>query len=114
MQEHLCQTLAHYLLYLGSKLGLSMRKDNERALIDAAPKRWERDGLFSWLINQVDDSDSNSESCSGSGDDEDRSMRTTMPEMRQGILNVLPMSAPSLRGRGMRILAKISTFLPLT
>src|SRR5271156_6209026 len=50
MQEHLCRMLAHYLLYLGRKLGLQIPDYTERMLLDAAHRRWEKEGLFLWSL----------------------------------------------------------------
>jgi hypothetical protein len=34
MQEHLCRTLAHFVVLLGSKLGLPISVDAERFILD--------------------------------------------------------------------------------
>jgi hypothetical protein len=52
MQEHLCRTLSHYLLYIGCKLGVYVTNHRtERFLLDAARDRWEKQGLFLWLTS---------------------------------------------------------------
>jgi hypothetical protein len=50
MQNHLCQILAHCLLYIGSRLNLPMANDADRFILEAAPKRWDKEGIFRWLI----------------------------------------------------------------
>ena len=40
MQEHLCRTLAHYLVYLASHLGLRISTNAERSALDALPSEW--------------------------------------------------------------------------
>jgi hypothetical protein len=40
VQEHLCRTLAHYLVYLASHLGLRISTNAERSAIDALPSEW--------------------------------------------------------------------------
>ena len=48
VQSHLCQILAHYLLLLGTQLGLAMEAGTDRFLLEAAPARWYREGRFEW------------------------------------------------------------------
>jgi len=48
MQDHLCQILAHYVIYLGSKLDLPISSDTERFILEAATRRWEKKGCFLW------------------------------------------------------------------
>jgi hypothetical protein len=57
MQEHLCQFLAHYLVYIGSRLDLPMLRKSERIIVDTAHERWQKQGYFSWLLNNVDNED---------------------------------------------------------
>jgi hypothetical protein len=57
MQEHLCQFLAHYLVYIGSRLDLPILRNSERIIVDTAHHRWQKQGYFSWLLNNVDDED---------------------------------------------------------
>ena len=59
MQEHLCQTLAHYLAYLAPKLGLSIPKSTERRLVEAAHTRWNKEGQFSWSFNLLENDNYN-------------------------------------------------------
>jgi hypothetical protein len=40
MQEHLCRMLAHYVVYLGSKINLQIPGGTERRVLEAAHKRW--------------------------------------------------------------------------
>jgi hypothetical protein len=49
MQNHLCQILAHYVVYIGSKLNLPIANDADRFILEAAPKRWHKEGIFRWL-----------------------------------------------------------------
>ncbi|KAG4443885.1 hypothetical protein IFR05_000651 [Cadophora sp. M221] len=48
MQSHLCQILAHYLIFLGSQLGLPIKTGTDQFLLEAAPSRWDRQGQFEW------------------------------------------------------------------
>lgn len=49
MQSHLCQILAHYVVYIGSRLNLPIANDAERFILEAAPKRWHKERIFRWL-----------------------------------------------------------------
>lgn len=49
MQSHLCQILAHYMVYIGSRLNLPIANDADRFILEAAPKRWHKEGIFRWL-----------------------------------------------------------------
>jgi len=49
MQNHLCQILAHYVVYIGSRLHLPIANDADRFILEAAPKRWHKEGIFRWL-----------------------------------------------------------------
>ena len=49
MQNHLCQILAHYVVYIGSRLNLPIANDADRFILEAAPKRWHKEGIFRWL-----------------------------------------------------------------
>jgi hypothetical protein len=57
MQEHLCRTLAHFVVLLGSKLGLPISADAERFILDAAHTRWQKEERFLWLPAVEDDED---------------------------------------------------------
>lgn len=48
MQSHLCQILAHYLVYLGSQLGLLIQSGFQQFFLQAAPVRWLREGRYEW------------------------------------------------------------------
>ncbi|KAH7386540.1 hypothetical protein BKA64DRAFT_145627 [Cadophora sp. MPI-SDFR-AT-0126] len=48
MQEHICQILAHYVTYLGSQLGLPLAGGTERFMLEAAPEKWRKQGIFRW------------------------------------------------------------------
>jgi hypothetical protein len=48
MQNHLCQILAHYLIYLGSHLKLPIASGTDQFILEAAPTRWNKQGFFSW------------------------------------------------------------------
>ena len=47
-RNFLCQILAHYLLYLGSQLRLSVGKQTEQFILQGSPARWNKRGLFQW------------------------------------------------------------------
>jgi hypothetical protein len=49
MQDHLCQILAHYLVYLGSQLSLPIATHVEQFILEAAAARWDKEGNFEWL-----------------------------------------------------------------
>jgi hypothetical protein len=40
MQEHLCRTLAHFIVYLASHLNLPLSRKAEQALLTASPTSW--------------------------------------------------------------------------
>ncbi|KAK3937501.1 hypothetical protein QBC46DRAFT_267354 [Diplogelasinospora grovesii] len=48
MKEHLCQMLAHHLIYLGSMLGIKLDTGLEQHIIDTAVKRWNKLESFIW------------------------------------------------------------------
>ena len=48
MQNHLCQILAHYIVYIGSKLSLPIASHTEKFIIEAATSRWHKEGVFLW------------------------------------------------------------------
>jgi len=57
MREHLCQMLAHHLIYLGSMLGIRFSTDMEQRIIDEAVRGWGKAGDFVWgeVVQQVVD-----------------------------------------------------------
>jgi hypothetical protein len=48
MQNHLCKTLAHFVLFIGSKLGLSIHSTAEQTLLDGADSQWKKEASFVW------------------------------------------------------------------
>ncbi|KAM7215413.1 hypothetical protein V8F06_009173 [Rhypophila decipiens] len=48
MKEHLCQMLAHHLIYLASMLGIKLDTDVERRIIDTAIHRWSKMESYVW------------------------------------------------------------------
>lgn len=48
MQYHLCQILAHYVIYLGSQLKLPIANGAEEFILKVAPARWHKEGFFQW------------------------------------------------------------------
>lgn len=48
MKEHLCQMLAHHLIYLASLLGIKLDTGVERRIIDTAIHRWSKMESFVW------------------------------------------------------------------
>ncbi|KAK0111712.1 hypothetical protein ONS95_002055 [Cadophora gregata] len=48
MQNHLCQILAHYLIYIGSHLGLSLKSSMDRFILETALMRWHGEGRYEW------------------------------------------------------------------
>ncbi|KAK3364684.1 hypothetical protein B0T25DRAFT_576893 [Lasiosphaeria hispida] len=48
MKEHLCQMLAHHLIFLGSMLGIKLETQLEQLIIDTAAKRWNKMESFVW------------------------------------------------------------------
>lgn len=61
MQNHLCQILAHYLIYLGSQLRLPIAAGTNQFILEAAPARWFKEGQFHWGTSFHYDSDSESD-----------------------------------------------------
>ena len=57
MREHLCQMLAHHLIYLGSMLGIRFSTDMEQRIIDEAVCGWGKAGDFVWgeVVQQLVD-----------------------------------------------------------
>jgi hypothetical protein len=51
MQKHLCRTLAHHMVYLGTRLNLPISSAMERFILDAADSMWNKEGHFIWNSN---------------------------------------------------------------
>jgi hypothetical protein len=49
MREHLCQILAHYILYFSWRLNLPIPHDTEPFILKGALFRWHKKGLFQWM-----------------------------------------------------------------
>ncbi|KAK0631255.1 hypothetical protein B0T14DRAFT_559073 [Immersiella caudata] len=48
MKEHLCQMLAHHLIFLGSTLGIKLDTTMEQRIIDTAAQRWNKMERYAW------------------------------------------------------------------
>ncbi|KAK4152673.1 hypothetical protein C8A00DRAFT_44275 [Chaetomidium leptoderma] len=48
MKEHLCQMLAHHLIFVGSMLGIKLDTSMEQRIIDTAVSRWRKAEEFVW------------------------------------------------------------------
>ncbi|KAH6853108.1 hypothetical protein B0I37DRAFT_358560 [Chaetomium sp. MPI-CAGE-AT-0009] len=48
MKEHLCQMLAHHLIFIGSMLGIKLETAVEQRIIDTAVNRWKKAEEFVW------------------------------------------------------------------
>ncbi|KAL2270717.1 hypothetical protein VTJ83DRAFT_88 [Remersonia thermophila] len=48
MKEHLCQMLAHHLIFVGSMLGIKLDTTMERRIIETAAARWNKAEEFAW------------------------------------------------------------------
>ncbi len=48
MKEHLCQMLAHHLIFLGSTLGIKLNTGIEQRIIDSAVNRWDKLEVNVW------------------------------------------------------------------
>jgi hypothetical protein len=55
MQSHLCQILAHFVVYLGSQLSLPIASHVEQFILEAAAARWHKEGNFEWLTTPGDE-----------------------------------------------------------
>jgi hypothetical protein len=51
MQTHICRTLAHHMVYLGTRLNLPISSAMERFILDAAESMWNKEGHFIWKFN---------------------------------------------------------------
>jgi len=47
-QEFLCKILAHYLVFIASRLKLPISGSLAQHLLSAAHKKWHKEGFFSW------------------------------------------------------------------
>jgi hypothetical protein len=54
MKTHLCFILAHYMVYIGSRLGLEFSKESEQLILKEAHARWHKEGIFAWLSSEED------------------------------------------------------------
>jgi hypothetical protein len=57
MRDHLCQILAHFIIYLGSRLDLQIEHRAEQFIIEGAAARWHKEGCFEWADLPADDLD---------------------------------------------------------
>lgn len=48
MKEHLCQMLAHHLIFVGSMLGIKLETGLEQRIIETAVSRWNKAEEFVW------------------------------------------------------------------
>ncbi|KAK3389919.1 hypothetical protein B0H63DRAFT_556995 [Podospora didyma] len=48
MQGHLSQMLAHYLVFLGAKLGICFNTETEKQITSSPETKWKRRGRFTW------------------------------------------------------------------
>jgi hypothetical protein len=48
MQNHLCETLAHFVVFIGSKLGLAIRETAEQSILSRAHAHWRKEAIFHW------------------------------------------------------------------
>ncbi|KAL2065243.1 hypothetical protein VTL71DRAFT_2912 [Oculimacula yallundae] len=48
MRSHLCQILAHYLVYVSSRLDLSLPSEMDHFILEGAKCRWDKEGQFRW------------------------------------------------------------------
>ncbi|KAK4444792.1 hypothetical protein QBC34DRAFT_414644 [Podospora aff. communis PSN243] len=53
MKEHLCQMLAHHLIFLGSTLGIKLDTTMEQRIIDTAVSRWNKMERYIWAESQA-------------------------------------------------------------
>ncbi|KAN0089708.1 hypothetical protein V8E51_019968 [Hyaloscypha variabilis] len=54
MQHHLCRMLAHYTIYLGSKLRLPIDSDKEKLILEFAHSLWKKEGEYLWRTSGED------------------------------------------------------------
>jgi hypothetical protein len=57
MRDHLCQILAHYVLYLGWRLNLPIPHDAEPFILKDAAFQWHKEGLFQWEATAEDEAE---------------------------------------------------------
>jgi len=57
MRDHLCQILAHYVLYLGWRLNLPIPHDAEPFILRDAQFQWHKKGLFEWAVTVEDEAE---------------------------------------------------------
>ncbi|KAE9363737.1 hypothetical protein N431DRAFT_356552 [Stipitochalara longipes BDJ] len=55
MQAHLCQILAHYVVYISSRLNLPLDKNAEKSILEAATRRRHTGGIFLWSTVPAED-----------------------------------------------------------
>jgi hypothetical protein len=48
MQNHLCKTLAHFVIFIGTKVGISIPVTSEQNLLDLAHNQWQKEKKFLW------------------------------------------------------------------
>lgn len=53
-QEFLCKILAHYVVFISSKLKLAIPAHVEHFILEAAHTRWRKEGFFSWFMDPME------------------------------------------------------------
>ncbi|GAB1309837.1 Zn(2)-C6 fungal-type domain-containing protein [Madurella fahalii] len=102
MKEHLCQMLAHHLIFVGSLLGIKLETGLEQRIIDTAVRRWNKAESFIWADAEVlseDQQHACSEKAESSGkaaaSDEDRKPQTeTEPQSPPRLTSEPPQLVP--------------------
>ncbi|KAF4635574.1 hypothetical protein G7Y89_g2527 [Cudoniella acicularis] len=54
MRSHLCQILAHYVVFLASQLNLRLDSHVEQFMLETAANRWHKKGAFWWNSSRAD------------------------------------------------------------
>jgi hypothetical protein len=54
MQNHLCRTLAHHLVYLGNRLDFRIPSILEKFILDTAQSVWNTEGHFLWKTSNAE------------------------------------------------------------
>lgn len=103
MKEHLCQMLAHHLIFVGSMLGIKLETAVEQRIIDTAVSRWNKAEEFVWADGvdfKMEEVDSPLLGAAGSSDaaklDDGNTFSLPVDRSRGLISSALP--SPSSRG----------------
>ncbi|KAL1837896.1 hypothetical protein VTJ49DRAFT_3282 [Mycothermus thermophilus] len=104
MKEHLCQMLAHHLIFVGSMLGIKLETAMERRIIETAVARWNKAEEFVWADASYYDmfKDDPKPTTSSRASSVQQNIPTSKPNIEPGMWHQDSMEPPRPRREGKR------------